>query len=279
MSGILGYAIEHERREELYSRGQIAYAKWRNDFPEYAWEPAEEMDPEEWFEINDQGRIGSCAAQALTDTAEYCHVIQHGEPIQLSRGFAYLETQKHDGLLGRDAGSTLDGGTKVLKEGLPLESEFPYVDDYRALYNKYRSVSGRIGRAYQLKGEIPMPTSEDAYRFLSSWQGIIQIGIMWTIPDAGYEITSYQYSSRAGGHSVGIVGYVKMPSWPLGIGLKLKNSWSKRWGRNGYKLLHPKAYDQMFRHQWNVAVGRSDMPRPTPRVDAIDHARHHGIAT
>ena len=259
-----GYAIKEEPREEIYSRTAIAYAHWRDTFDEYDWEPPAEVDPRPWFQMENQRNIGACQGFSLSCCVEMCHVIQHGEPIQLSPGFAYLDSQKQGNMIGRDSGSTLDGGTKCARKGLPLEDNFPYVANYRTLYDRYRQ-SRSIARPYSLEGELPLATWEDAYRFLSSWQGCIQIGIAWTL-GSQWEVKSYRYG-RGGGHAVNFVGYLKVRSWPGGIGFLLKNSWGSGWGRDGYALVHPHAYDQMFKHSWNIAIGRSDMPKPVPRIE------------
>lgn len=214
--------------------------------------------------------VHNCQGQSLADSGEWLYVIAEGKEIQLSRGFAYLASQEYDGIRG-DSGSTLSGGTKAAARGLPLESSFEYTDNYNALLSRYRSQRDSLlaGDVYQFPGAAPLASAEDCYRWLSGWLGTIQIGIAWGLPDA-WEITSY--SPGRGGHAVVIAGYVHMPGWgDIEKGFLLKNSWSTRWGRNGWALVHPRAIDQMISYRQNVFVARSDMRAPRPRRERIDH--------
>lgn len=267
-----GYAWTLEKHAEIISYGLPTYHAFRESFKEYPWEPPRELDPRPWFDIHNQGNQGSCQGQSLADGGEWLHVIAEGTEIQLSRGFAYLASQEFDGIRG-DSGSTLSGGTKAAARGLPLESAFEYTDDYGALNSRYRSQRDTLlaGDVYKFPGAAPLGSAEDCYRWLSGWLGTIQIGIAWGLPDQ-WEITSY--SPGRGGHAVLIAGYVHMPGWgDIEKGFLLKNSWSTRWGRNGWALVHPRAIDQMCSYRSNVFVARSDMQAPRPRRERFDHYR------
>ena len=271
-----GYRQDLENHAEIIQRGMPAYAQWKKSFDEYDWEPPKELDPREWFDVHNQGSVGSCQGQSLADGAEFSHIIAYGKEIQISRGFAYLSTQEFDNLLGRDSGSTLSGGSKAAKRGLPYEEKFPYVANYNQLLRSYRQQKSSLlsddANLFKLKSAIPIQGSEDAYRFLSSWSGAIHIGITWTLRNQ-WEHTSYSTRGGGGGHAVLIPGYLHVSSWPMGIGFLLKNSWSQNWGRNGWALIHPRAFDSMMRAQWGVGIGRSDMSAPRPRVESSDFAR------
>lgn len=269
MPEFTGYAIEHERHAEIISYGLPIYHEFRKSFDSYPWEPPPEIDPREWYDIHNQGSVGSCQGQSLADSGEWLHVIAKGTEIQLSRGFAYLASQEFDGIRG-DLGSTLSGGTRAAARGLPLEASFDYTADYSDLSRRYRSQRDQLlaGDIYRFPGAAPLSSAEDCYRWLSGWLGTIQIGIAWGLPDA-WEIT--RYTPGRGGHAVVIPGYLKVSGWPMGIGFLLKNSWGTSWGRNGWALVHPNAIDDMIRSRSNVFVARSDMMAPRPRRERIDH--------
>ena len=38
-----------------------------------------------WLQVEDQGQIGSCQGQALTECAEFCYGIETGKVVQFSR--------------------------------------------------------------------------------------------------------------------------------------------------------------------------------------------------
>lgn len=265
-----GYRYDLENAAEISYFGNPSYEIWKSDFPTNIEWP-EEIDPRSWFDIHNQGRQGSCQGQALADSVEYAVYLDTGTEIQISRSFAYLGTQEFDGLLGRDSGSTLAGGTKAAARGLPLESVVPYTDNYREALSRYRSQKDSIlsnpESLYKLDGAIPLRSEEDCYNFLRSRSGIIQIGIAWTVPNA-WEIKSYR-GGGGGGHSVNLAGILKVASWG-GRGYLLKNSWGEGWGRNGWALVHPNAISSMLKTRFTVFVGRSKSIIPKPKIHTPD---------
>lgn len=265
-----GYAWEFENQAAILSRSIPTYYQWRRDVDDLGvWKEPAELDPREWFDIHNQGNQGSCQGQSLADSVDYCHYIETGIEVNTSRGFAYLASQQASGMLGSDSGSTLDGGTRAAAAGLPLESRFPYTDNYRQLLSAYRSQANDIiadaSNLFRLQGEVPLATEEDCFRWLSSRSGIIQIGILWGLPDA-WEITSYR--SGGGGHAVTIAGYLKVANegWN-GRGYLLKNSWGDGWGRLGWGLVKPSVITSMLKARYTVFVGRSSPQTPVPKPE------------
>lgn len=266
MEGEFGYAYRSENRSEILARSLRTYHAWRTAIDDMGFfkEPAE-IDPREWFEIHNQGNQGSCQGQSLADSVDYCHYLDTGENINCSRGFAYLASQAQGNLIGSDSGSTLDGGSKAAKIGLPLEDVFPYTENYKTLLANYRSKSAAIladaTKLYKLMGEVPLANEEDCKQFLATHSGIIHIGIMWGVADS-WEITGYNASG--GGHAVTIAGYLKHPSW--GYGYLLKNSWGQAWGKDGWGLLKPSVVTSMIKARYSVFLGRSAPQTPKPKI-------------
>lgn len=216
--------------------------------------------------------VHNCQGQSLADALEYVHVMAHGEEIQISRSFAYLASQEFDGLLGRDAGSTLQGGSKAAERGLPLESLFAYDVNYRSALSKYRSQKNDIlnGPLFKLRGRVNLESYDACYNWLASWSGVIQIGIDWSVRlRNGWEIHEYR-PGGGGGHAILLCGYLPIngENWIL-----LKNSHSTQWGKDGWAVVKPSAIDQMCRARWSSIVGRSDMVAPTVRPERLDNYR------
>lgn len=268
-----GYAMHLEDYQGIEETSSVAKSYWKESFKEFEWEPSEEIDPREWFDIEDQSRSNSCVGNALADCGEYVNLMAEGKEVQLSRYFAYLASQEAGNMLGSDSGAYLQASTKAAARGLPLESRFPFNTDYKSQLRKYRAERDAIlsEGVYKFPSAITIRNSEELYRFLSGWTGAVHIGIGWSLANTWEHKT---YRRGGGGHSVLIAGYLKVSSWPMGIGFLLKNSWNTSWGRNGWGLVHPNAIDQMFASSGNVAIGRSDMVYPTPRVERIDRVRN-----
>jgi C1A family cysteine protease len=270
-----GYAIEQEDREFLKSHlTKMSSALKSYAIPEMVdpWKLDERLTPTE-----DQLQIGSCQGQSLTDTAEYAMYVANGEIVQFSRMFAYLGSQKMDGISG-DNGSTLSGGTKLVSQyGLCLESTYPYPRSYPS--GGVRNVPQGAwdeAKRFLMKGALDIEKAEDIRQFIGSGAGQVQIGIAWgdfMEPKGGF-ITSFRPSGNFGGHAVVFAGYVpdsqvnKKSS--AGYWLILKNSWSRRWGINGRAYVDPGAAADMLKHKFTVMVGRSDMGAPKPRPVPVD---------
>lgn len=268
----LGYQIDQENHAAILQYGQQQYYAFKESFKVYDWEPPKEIDPRDWFDIEDQQNSNSCAGNSLADCGEWCNLLADGKEIQLSRYFAYLASQDAGGGIRGDNGAYLEAGTQAAAKGICLEERFPWSTNYATQARKYKAEINDIiaGPVWRYPGAVPLSTAEDAYRFLSSWTGGIHIGIAWSLGNS-WEVKSY--SNRGGGHALLIPGYLSMPSWPMGIGFLLKNSWGKNWGRNGWALIHPDALNQMMRSRGSTFIGRSDMVSPRPRVEAIDYYR------
>ena len=274
-----GYRIELEPRDEMRPSLRAASEIWCKSYGLYDWRPPAQLDPRAWFDIHDQGRVGSCQGNSLADAVEFAHLIATGEEVQLSRSFSYMSSQEKDGLLGSDSGSTLSGGTWAAARGVPDESLFPYQSSYREMLSAYRDSRDKVlaGPLYQCAQAVGIYSSDEAVAFLGSFSGAIQIGLDWNVAlTDGWEIKKYQ-PARRGGHAVLICGYVPVASWKEKYGLLLKNSWSKTWGRDGWALVKPSAFDQMINARYTTAIGRSDCTAPRPSTERIEHAQSAGI--
>jgi hypothetical protein len=262
-----GYRYDLENQSAIWADGIATYSAWREAVLAHPVPVSKNMDPRSWFEALSQGQIGACQGWALADAINFAHYLATGEDIRVSPGWCYLRSQEADGLLGRDFGSTLNGGTKVAIEGVPLESEFPYVGNYGTLHSSYRSKRQSIlsdpAKLFGLDGRVPLAMEEDCKKFLDTRSGVIQIGIPWSLPNQ-WEITSARVGN-GGGHSVDLVGFLEVTAWnPFNYGYLLKNSWGTSWGRDGYALLHPNVVKSLLSSRNATFIGRSKARVPQP---------------
>lgn len=235
--------LEREDRAFLMSQRDLPVA-----FKTFA-RPAEVRNP--WHKAENQGQMGSCQGNALTSVLERLWRVSTGETIQLSRIFAYLATQKLDGLIGRDVGSTISGGAKLaLNYGVPLEINTGYPSTYPmgAAANKILSKPNYdAGRPYKAVsacaiGEDP----EEAYSLIGGGGGI-SLGILWYQGIIPSDRVIRRYAPPAGtrsGHAVSNLGY-------------LSNGLFEPWNshRDGAFYITPEAWRQMMKHPYTAAIG------------------------
>jgi hypothetical protein len=262
-----GYPIELEDRE--YLRETALPMTFAAD--EVGDIPAK-IDPRSALKVENQGPIGSCQGHALTTCMEFClYVASGGDKTQLSRGFAYLMSQKFDGISG-DSGSTLSGGWKVASQsGCCREEVYPYFGSYPR--NGWRDIPAKAfedAPHYKLRGHVAIESEEQARLGVAAGLGIIEIGIAWgsaMTPDAKGCIKSFK--PGGGGHAIVLAGWVPDDEvgaesgagywWLLG------NSWGERWGRDGWAYVAPKAVSQMLQHRWTTMQLLTDMHTIQPR--------------
>lgn len=259
MSEFTGYPIELEQRAELEQTATDFRGLVRG-----LYSAPEEIDPRPWHKIENQSSMGSCQGHALASVCEMAYHIATGEVTQFSNMFAYLATQKIDGLLGRDSGSTINGGRKCAQQyGMcPLEV-FPYPNPVR-YSSRIPDAAWDAAKPFRIRSHAFCRNYSDVYEYLASGQGGVEIGISWGLrPDSNGIVQRFQ--TGGGGHAVAFLGYSKRKDSTGRNYLWLANSWSRSWGNNGWAEVAPKVVDDMGRHRYTVMIGMSDLTTPKPR--------------
>lgn len=224
-----------------------------------AWEafsrPAEVLI--DWHRTENQGPIGSCQGHSLSSCLERLAQVR-GKTIQLSEIFGYLATQKIDGLLGSDKGSTISGGCKVaMRYGCPPEELTGYPRSYPGRSDRERILSDKNYKA------------AEPYKSLSLWQcprnheetldflgggGAINFGVAWgggVIPRDRI-VREYRGGGR-GGHAMCVLGDKKDGM------LRAANSHG-----DGEYFITEKAWDQMLAYRRTTAIGIMGNPEADP---------------
>lgn len=232
----------------------------------------EEIDPRKWHRIENQGSMGSCQGHALSSVCEMAYYIATKKVTQFSPIWCYLLSQKIDGLLGSDRGSTIDGGRRCAQQyGLcPLEI-FPYPNPVR-YSTKIPEAAWDAATPNKIRSHSVMESYDDIFNYLASGQGGVEIGISWgngTRPNSDGVMESYK--AGGGGHAVSFLGYSTRKDSQGRNYLWLANSWGvQNWGKQGWAEVSPHAIEQMFSHRYTVMIGLSDLSTPAPRpVDWI----------
>jgi C1A family cysteine protease len=189
--------------------------------------------------IYNQGRLGSCTANAIGAALEFDQMKQKAKNVFTpSRLFVYYNERAIEGTVDSDSGAMIRDGVKsVHKLGAPNEKSWPYTISrfadkpsrpcyteakrYQAI--QYMRVTPALG---QLKGCLaegfPFVFGFSVYASFESAK-VSRDGHA-PMPKAGEEFL--------GGHAVLVVGYDERRQWFI-----CRNSWGTKWGMKGYFTL------------------------------------------
>jgi hypothetical protein len=256
-----GYDPTLERRDELQSTATPVSFTVRD------YEALDEMDFRKYVRHDKQGNMGSCGGFGNTNGGECLWGLAHGgwsDARQFSALFSYLEAQRLDGLLGRDAGSTISSGLKISKElGYLLESELPYQTPYPGnartlITNEMRSKAGEM----KIRSHAWLENYDGMKNYMASQAGVCFAGTPWNDSFYGRNgvVESVNFTRFDGGHAYLFAGYSKRKDsrgrnyiWRL-------NSHNDSWTE-----IAPSVIDALCKHQYTSIVGISDLSLPGPR--------------
>lgn len=200
----------------------------------------------DWMQIENQANQGSCQGHAQSSCLELSAYHQTKKVIQYNRQFAYLATQKLDGIRG-DNGSTMTGGAKsAMQNGIPLEETWPYS---RSGYPRggYQAIPAALweeAKKTTLVGYRVLESAKEVLEWLANGVGGVAIGIDWNgscSPNSKGQITSYRFNG--GGHALGILDWIKEFGLVNGLPwFDMFNSWGE-WGYKGRAFIHPEVMD------------------------------------
>lgn len=255
-----GYDPTIENRDWI-ANSSISMAFTMRDF-----QAPDEIDPRPLLRHDKQGNMGSCQGFSLTNCGENLWALNHGQlsaSRQFSQLFAYLESQRLDGLLGRDAGSTISGGLKVFKDiGILPESELPYSTPYplnaRSLITDEMR---KIASPYKIRSFTWLESYDAIFQYLASGSGSVHTGTVWN--NSFYARNGVLDSislSNGGGHATAWLGYSKRKDTRGRNYIWRLNSHNDSWTE-----LAPSVIDVLCRHQYTSIVGISDLTEPGPR--------------
>ena len=208
----------------------------------------ENVDLREWASIvEDQGHIGSCLGNAITNAYEL--LLKKDYPDQfaeLSRLFVYYNARELEGSTAEDEGASVRDGIKaVSKKGICTEQLWPYdiekfddkpteecyIDAKQRLIKNYQKITLVYDMVDALNHNNPIVLGMEIFN------GFMTL----SKEDSTVYMPMYQLAS-VGGHAVCLVGY----DLPANLFLA-KNSFGTDWGDNGYCWI-PFAYVARWGH-------------------------------
>lgn len=216
-----------------------------------------------------QASQGACQGHALSDIDELCYAIANGKSsldMQLSRQFAYVETQRIDGLIGADRGSTISGGVKLAKtRGICEESMWPYTGRYHTSPPNVTIEQCYANAAkYRNAQHFNIAAYDESYNFVDRGTGGISWGIRW---NSSCESAVCEHYRRGGGGGHAIPMLFKSPRldskgrnymW-------IHNSWGANFGNRGWSEWSPAFIEEVLADSYTVAIGLTDMVDVVPR--------------
>ena len=201
-------------------------------------DPRPEMPP-----IFDQGRLGSCTANAAAAAFEYDAMLDADFTGPLSRLWIYYNERKLEGVLGEgDTGARGSDAFKVASDvGIPAESYWPY--DIRTFEGPPPKRALEVEHTYRLrKLYATPPLLKHSFKQIFSNRQTIAFGFVVfesfdssDVAKSGIAPMPKEDEQIVGGHEVLAVGYLKSePEYVL-----VRNSWGSRqttgksWGLDG----------------------------------------------
>jgi len=192
-------------------------------------------------EIEQQGRLGSCTAQALAGNIEYLDKKIDGLYTDVSRLFIYYNERVLMDTVDYDSGASLRDGIKTLKnDGACHEETWPYVIsrfDKRPLQKCYDEARTHLIESYhRLHTSREMLTClAEGYPFVFGF-AVYESFESPQVRRTGVVPMPRKDEVQTGGHAVMAIGYDQANRRFL-----VRNSWGIRWGMAGYFTI-PFAY-------------------------------------
>jgi len=191
--------------------------------------------------IYDQGKLGSCTANAIAGAYQYDEIKQsEKETFIPSRLFIYYNEREMEGSVNTDSGAQIRDGIKSINSiGVCPEDMWPY--DITKFTNKPNANCYTTAKDhYTVKYKRVIQNEKCINMVLSSGLPIV-FGIAVyesletdTVTDTGIIPMPKVTERLLGGHAIMLVGYTKIDDIDYYI---IRNSWGKGWGDNGYGYL------------------------------------------
>jgi C1A family cysteine protease len=211
--------------------------------------------------VYDQGRIGSCTANAIAAAVQFDRMKEKLTPDWVpSRLFIYYNERAMEGHVGYDSGAQIRDGIKsVAKQGVCPESEWPYDDTPATSDGGPFPASSRAGQkpSDACYNDAKQNTAVQYHRLsqlLSQFRGCLADGYpfvlgitvfesFWSAPGQQATVTPLPKpgDQPAGGHAVMAVGYDDAKGWMI-----VRNSWGPTAADHGYFYL---PYEYVIDHQ------------------------------
>jgi hypothetical protein len=201
--------------------------------------PLEVSLPEEWLEwqkwqtpVKYQAGLGSCVAFASGGQKEGYDYKELGIVPDLSEQFLFGKCKELDGM-PNVPGTYIRAAMKTLKDfGICEEAYFPYEGKYPPSGSPAPGYLDNAAK-YKIAAYASVGITKEALQTALYQNGPLVVGVNVhdSFVNTGSDgIVQFPSGKLQGGHAILVVGYNK-------LGLVFKNSWSTRWGKQGYGII------------------------------------------
>lgn len=239
--------------EKQHRMTQLIYRYEQGLFNFVDWTPY--MSP-----VKDQGSLGSCIGFAVTAMKEFQEQIEHVQEVMegkkytreedhydLSEAWVYWNSKKIDPWPDSE-GTSIRCAMRVLhKIGIPCEAGWKYDDRFKGKPESWATLIakwGLIDSYWRIEGVEQLKLA------LNEQPIVIGIACFEEIFNPINGVVNYPANPNnvLGGHAICAVGYDEDSEI-----VRFKNSWSTKWGDNGYGYL---PYSYINDYMWDAWVAK-----------------------
>jgi len=207
--------------------------------------------------VEDQGKLGSCTAHALTGALEFLENKDKLPLVQMSRLFLYYNERAIENTVTVDNGAMIRDGIKSLvKQGICTEDNWPYLIE--SFQSKPTEKCYKDALAHQITSYQRIDTIEEMRTCLAEGFPFVFGFTVYEsfesplVAKTGQLDLPSQTERALGGHAVLAVGYDDDSSRFI-----VRNSWGTVWGLQGYFTI---PYDylanrDLSRDMWTIRRG------------------------
>lgn len=203
-------------------------------------------------DVEAQGSLGSCTAQALAGNIEFLDKKIDSAYTDVSRLFIYYNERLIEDTVDYDSGASLRDGIKTLKkDGVCHESTWPYIAsrfDKRPPLECYLEAKiHRIQSYHRINNTAEMMTClAEGYPFVFGFT-VYESFESAEVKKTGVVNMPEKKEIAIGGHAVMAAGYDRRPKRFL-----VRNSWGKKWGMAGYFTMPFEYLDTLAEDFWTI---------------------------
>jgi C1A family cysteine protease len=206
--------------------------------------------------VRDQGPQGSCTGHGYASHIEAMQTMLHGKCVINSPAFQYYLARQLHGWHNEDSGAYVrDTFVVGKKHGIAEEEDFPYDAN---IFNIAPPPEAYVDAVkYKISTYFRVATLEDLKSALASGKTVVNgFTVFESFESLGTANTGDMVMPKSGerelgGHCTSVFGYQDDLLWAGGGFTINKNSWSPKWGWNGYfKMPYQYILDGHVQDMW-----------------------------